>query len=562
MRRPSTDYPRSQRRPHKWRPYVAGRRLRDERGISLIEVMIAVLVLTVGVLAMLTSFNGAQKLTLTSERRTSLVHRAQEELERLQADPYDELAMSSTPAHSTEAENPDYYVNYATTVRSEAAKCTEVAIGGTGAGCYAWNANDVSEEAPLVPATNGQCQTVGEEGGCGVVSASPTSWSASVAGKVPGAGNVGGEVYDFVTWASDPICKSGACPVQNDYKRLTVVVTAIVPSATHPLSPVRVSTIIADPNAGASEGAGSNPLKSPETRCGPDKAICSYGIGNANAQEWRLHDSGAEADEIAKAAPPPSASHATQPTVAPTGTCSSATRGPCPKPDLMNTAAPSAKALYDYSEDQNSYGLTFTTPTGTAASESVLANGYGGRRLEAGVPCNVEPKTGNTPATSETGANFKSQMWVTEPLSAVTTLTGAGGIVLYTQTVNGVAATVTLCVALYEVPEKIEELWAEAKTTPKLLGVAEYTGAWPTSMQQLAFGFEPEGARSLVLAGTHVKDIVIPKGARIGLRVWPAATAPAAGIALAYDTAGYTETVEEVEMLRASFDARLQLNTE
>lgn len=49
----------------------------------VIEVLIASLVLTVGVLGLIGAFDSARKLSLLSERRTAMSHRAQLEIERL-----------------------------------------------------------------------------------------------------------------------------------------------------------------------------------------------------------------------------------------------------------------------------------------------------------------------------------------------------------------------------------------------------------------------------------------------------------------------------------------------
>ena len=79
--------------------------------------------------------------------------------------------------------------------------------------------------------------------GCGAVSASRTAWTD---------GHLSGYVYDFVTWHTDGHCGT-LCPGEKNYKRLTVVVTVTVPGATHPVTPVRVSVFIADPNASVSK---------------------------------------------------------------------------------------------------------------------------------------------------------------------------------------------------------------------------------------------------------------------------------------------------------------------
>lgn len=191
----------------------------------LLEVLFAILVLTIGLLGLIGGFDSARKLNLLSERRTSMAHRAQLEIERLQTIPYAELAMQSAPAHSTETANPDYYVNTSPTT------CTSV-----GDGCYAWNTEATSEEEPLVKP---------ETGKEGQVYASPAArkCSTGVGACEWEDGLIKGNVYDFVTWHTDKACTKTI----NNYKRLTVVVTANVPSGTRAPAAVHVSTLIAKP---------------------------------------------------------------------------------------------------------------------------------------------------------------------------------------------------------------------------------------------------------------------------------------------------------------------------
>ena len=203
----------------------------------LVEVMIAALVLAIGIAGLVGAFDSARRLTLLSERRTAMAHRAQLEIERLQTYPYSQLAMATAPSHSSEKNNPDYYVNYNSPVKCKSA----------GDGCYAWNAENTGEEEALVPAgKSGECTTtITTE--CGVASSTPTgrNCSAQVGACEWSDGLVEGKVYDFVTWHSDAHCGSG-CPAKENYKRLTVVVTGKVPSSNHEPAPVRVSTILAE----------------------------------------------------------------------------------------------------------------------------------------------------------------------------------------------------------------------------------------------------------------------------------------------------------------------------
>jgi hypothetical protein len=147
--------------------------------------------------------------------------------------------MVTAPTHSAEKTNPDYYVNYSSTP-----KCTSA-----GDGCYAWDLNSTGEEEALVPAGKlGECTSVITTE-CGVVSSSPTGRKCSekVGACEWSDGLVEGKVYDFVTWHTDGHC-GGSCAAKENYKRLTVVVTAKVPGNNHEPAAVHVSTFVSEPS--------------------------------------------------------------------------------------------------------------------------------------------------------------------------------------------------------------------------------------------------------------------------------------------------------------------------
>lgn len=528
------------------------RRLREEGGMTIIEALVAALVLSVGIGGMLGAFNGASKLSLTAERRASVSHLAQREIERLQAVPYEELSMISAPVKSSEEADPDYYVNY-----SAPGKCTEVEKGG----CYAWNAENTAEEEPIAVASSGtKCPTTGTAPkGCGVVSSSPTEECSKLDpfGSCHWSdGRLSGDIYDFVTWHYDTVCKQvvggeNRCTEQS-YKRISVVVTVNVSAGNHAVTPVRVSTLVADPKS-----VKPDPLASPSTTCGEPAKECTSGIGRGNARSWFLHDSGAESDEKVAEVPVPSKNNTeTDPTVAPSKSepCTKTNYQHCPRPDFMDATSPSATTLYDYSSDQDTYGYTY----GTGERR--------GRRLQRGAECSLEP------TSTEEGANFKNEMWVTEPLSEETKLTAAGGLSIYAQTIGGLSGEkVTLCLALYRVPSAIQDLWSKENTEePERLAYTSYTPEkctttyvsgkatatcveeWPGSMQAVSFVFEPGKAHALISAATGLaiktgETLAIPAKDRIGLRIWPAGGSMS-DISIAYDTAAQP--------------ALLQLNTE
>jgi type II secretory pathway pseudopilin PulG len=434
---------------------------RAQDGLTLIEVIIAAFVLAVGILGFMYNFDGARKLTLASERQTSAAHRAQQEVERLQSVPYSELAMSSAPTHVGETcsstSNPDACV-------SSGSEPT-----------YQYDPSQGAKKPKLVIATGG------------AVSPTPIAWTGE---------HTTGFIYEFVSWESDTTCgtKCEAAGGQN-YKRITVVVTVTVPSGTHAVSPIRVSTLIADPNAG---GANANPLVSPTTRCGPSKESCTNGVAVGKPEQYFLYD-------YPESGTAPTASHALHATVAPSGSgcTSSTTTAACPTPDLMDTTSPGESALYDYSNDQDSLGAT--------NGES----GHGGRVLmSTNTACSAT-------ASSSIPENTKGELWVTKPLSVAKKLTGVGALSIYTQTLNGQATPVTLCLGIYNVPNSLSNL---VESPPTLIGYGEYTpDAWPQSLGNLSFLFEKlNGAGSLSITSGH----------RIGMRLWTAA----GNIGIAYDT--------------------------
>jgi Tfp pilus assembly protein PilV len=203
------------------------RRLGAEHGFTLFELLISALVLVVGMLGLVGGFDSARKLTLLSERRSALAHRVQLEVERLQAEPYAELLMSTAPAHSSSQANPDYYVNQAT---------AEYQYG-----------TSASEAEKLVLATKGECKAAGEKE-CGLIASEAKGRECSTAlGACEWkSGALSGEVYDFITWHTDGNC-GASCPGKENYKRITAVATVNVPVGSRQVPPLRVSTLIGEP---------------------------------------------------------------------------------------------------------------------------------------------------------------------------------------------------------------------------------------------------------------------------------------------------------------------------
>ena len=187
-----------------------GRSLRREDGMTLVEVLIAALLMAVGVIAMISVFDSSRGLVTTSEKNDVTAHQGEAALERVLALDYKGIALTTTPSHSTTSTDPDYYVQ----------------SGGT----YQWDQSGSAQPAdPLV---------VDGTGGA-VVHVS--TWS-------DGQSRLSGSVYRYVTWVDDP-----NVPGTQDAKRVTIAVTAnnTYTGGTGQLKkPVLVSSVVIDPAAG------------------------------------------------------------------------------------------------------------------------------------------------------------------------------------------------------------------------------------------------------------------------------------------------------------------------
>ena len=74
-----------------------------ERGMTLVEVLITVLVLTVGVLVTLGVFTQMSRATYVAQRKAVLISMAQREMERLRVLPYDQMGLSRAVPAGTPA---------------------------------------------------------------------------------------------------------------------------------------------------------------------------------------------------------------------------------------------------------------------------------------------------------------------------------------------------------------------------------------------------------------------------------------------------------------------------
>jgi hypothetical protein len=488
----------------------------------LIELLAAILVLAVGVLATFGVYAASSHANRTSELHEAEIHLAQGELERIGGMTYSQVGLKTAPGTSTDPNNPGFYVS------------------GSGCANFQWNqsAGGTGTDALVV---NG-CSYVST--GVSFSGCSPTSMycngtldpSTTIPAN-PSTGSPAYTIYRYVTWNQDQVCltksnNTNICPLSYDTKRVTVEVTNVVPAGAQPGSPsatfrpakpVLVSGIVTDPHAVPLVGNPNvnNPLNIPGTPCtdanGNPIVPCNLGLGGQTPNTWWLTNTIQQTANTVYSAPTGNNScmHYTDQllplnllgqlvcggTQDLLGNCAQALLTPCPRPDLLWNAPPSTSQEYNFSPNLSS----------NTAGRVILRD---------------SSATGSTPAAACGATASKTaqttELWATGPLGTSLNLTGNGGMTLYTSALHGLAASVVLCVGVYlESPVLgiLDPLNLLGSNDQVRLGVAAYANAsWPAVPTPLQFTFSNLFSAQAAAAGSS-----------LAVRIWVTASGTCGG---------------------------------
>ena len=184
------------------------RRLANEDGFTLFELLIAMAITAVGLMALVSSFDHSRELVSVAEKTEVASHQAERAMERTLALPYAQVAHVTAPAHDNDTQHPAFFV--------------------TGSS-YQWDQGATGPQSDnLETAANGLVTNV-------------TTWQDS-------ASRLSGETHTFVTRTGDlcptytPPSGTAACTGTERGKRVTVAVTVDGP---RPLSrPVLISSVM------------------------------------------------------------------------------------------------------------------------------------------------------------------------------------------------------------------------------------------------------------------------------------------------------------------------------
>jgi predicted ribosomally synthesized peptide with SipW-like signal peptide len=200
---------------------------RGEQGSLLLEVVLAVFVLAVGLLATLAALNDSDHLNATTQRQQAAATIAEQQMEQLRSMSYASLGLSSVPVHATDGNgtgdtsgnpiNPFYWVSGSNLLIEQ-------------------NWNSESSTTSAGTSSSGEALISG-----GTISPGPDAVTAN---------GYTATVYRFVSWVNDTcsLNSTDLCPSTQDAKRVTVAVV-LGTGGGGTAKPAWLDSIVANPAA-------------------------------------------------------------------------------------------------------------------------------------------------------------------------------------------------------------------------------------------------------------------------------------------------------------------------
>lgn len=195
--------------------------LQSEDGFTIVETVVAAILLAIGAIAVLGAFDGATRATFRAEQSQVASDIAQREIEALRAKPYAQLALTSAPATSSDSDDPRWRV-----------------VGSN----FALNQDRTNQSALVLQG--------------GSLAGGGTITGASVAPTTAfSSGDISGTIHRYVVWRNDPNCADVLCSGAQDYKRIVVAVALDSVGSGSGSPYVEVQSDAIDPT----DSVGSNP---------------------------------------------------------------------------------------------------------------------------------------------------------------------------------------------------------------------------------------------------------------------------------------------------------------
>lgn len=406
-------------------------RLAAEAGFTIIEVLVAVFVLTIGIVATLGVLTAADNATSVAQQKAALVSVAQGELEELRTVPYADAGLRSAPPPSADTEAP----------RRGPAASEQLVLGGTiDPGPVPVSFEGVRAKAYRYVTWRAQ--------DCALVNATLPGRLADQLGIALA------EVQAAIT--------SDLCPGEQDTKRLTVVIVPTqAPSGSGLRTPVQTSTLLADPDATTTGADAGLKVESGSSGDGGGGGASQ----EASEQTFHLYDTPCSSNDRQPVAAP----HATHDTGRVGATCAGAT-----PPDLMgSTPIPGSAGESERHSEREHHGLDYSSDLARHEPEGLAL-----KRDDRQGSCAAERAYAAADATPR---RWSIHSWATPPagVEAETARSNPRATVTFwTRTVDEVEGSGRVCVVL------------ERASDGFVLGARDYQLAnWPDEWTQLAVNF-------------------------------------------------------------------------
>lgn len=453
------------------------RRSAREGGFTIVEVVVAVLVLVVAALATFGLLSSATRNTARAKATQVALDRAQQEVEALRSLTNEELAMTAIPSPSSDQLSPSYRVN-------------------AGTGKFALTREPPGAYATMVVNGGVLYGKSGEEGviSGGVVNPGPIPFTS---------GDVSGEIYRYVVWRNDESCSEEKCPGTQDYRQIVVAVKLDKPgNQAAERGYVEVQSNFVDPT----DSSANDPAPGPEGKV-------------VTAQQLYLSDTPCAASGTTER----QAIAGDHPLHNTLGLCVNGLQTGTEKgaPDTLLLGGPPDPApevpgdppLYDYADD------FYLEPTPDTDKGVQI-------RKDETSGCHYVP-------TGTTNPESQVHRWVTDPMGSSFTMTGNVTIEFYTRTLNDEPYTGTLCVYLYSRHEEGSPLEA---TDTRLTNTNGGTPYWTYTPEGNVNWPQYEWKRLRLEMTFNNAPYTIPAGDRLGVALSvERSNTPADAIPIMYD---------------------------
>jgi hypothetical protein len=406
-------------------------RLDREDGLTVVEVMVAAMIMLVGSLAVLQVVDVAARNNYRGEEAQVVSNRLQQEMEKIKRLPYDSVALEGVPIDTIDVKDPRWRV-----------QGTSFAVS-----------KDGGTVQPLVYSGSslyegGVVCDVAHPCGAGTIDADPTSFTS---------GDVHGDIYRFVVWEDDPTCAESLCPGPQDLKRVIVAVRADTTASGGARPYQEVQSQVVDPKVTPLDDESPPPsgdTSKPWTFFFTDTS-CNNTTRQPIAGDHSAHNTRAK--------------------------CTNGqTNGNNPgAPDLLYTSAPildPEAPIFDYATD---------------VEPSVAPESDKGLQMlpQSAAGCTTDALGVSTGDVEGDQKWRKVHRWVSPqmPSGSDVALTGSATLALWTQTVNSVSYPGQICIWLFKRQTNVLGVVTDTAITP-ISGGSFFTyskSPWPNTWTEL-----------------------------------------------------------------------------